>query len=58
MRKVSFGVVGVGGVGRHHIKCMKEVEEVEVVAIADINENIGKAVAEEFKVDWYKDYTK
>jgi len=58
MKKVSFGVIGVGGVGRHHIKCMKQIDEVEVIAVADINEQIGRAVAEEFKVEWYKDYTK
>jgi len=58
MKRVSFGIIGVGGIGRHHIKCMKEAEEVEVVAVADINEQVARAVAEEFKVDWYKDYTR
>ncbi len=58
MGKVTFGVIGVGGIGRHHVKCMREVEEAEVVAVADINEAAARSVAEEFKVDWYLDYAK
>jgi len=56
MRKVNYAVIGVGGVGRVHVQFAKELENINLVAIADIKEDVGKKVSEEFKVKWYKDY--
>jgi predicted dehydrogenase len=47
--KVRVGVVGLG-MGRVHLKNLKDMEEVEVVAICDINEELLKRAGEEFQV--------
>ncbi len=56
MRKIKFGIIGIGGIGKHHAKCMRQVDEIELKAIADINEEIARKIAEEYKVKWYTDY--
>jgi len=54
--KVKFAVIGIGGIGKAHIRAINNVEEAELVAIAEVNEALGKAAADQLKVDWYKDY--
>jgi predicted dehydrogenase len=58
MGKVNFGVIGVRGIGKKHIECIKQIEEADLVAIADINETVGKAASEQYHVEWYVDYKK
>ena len=51
------GVVGCGGMGRHHSRAWTEHPEVELVAAADINEQIARTVADEFSIPAvYSDY--
>ncbi len=43
MDKVQFGIVGIGGVARtHHIESMRNIQDAELIAVADINEAIAK----------------
>jgi len=56
MKKVNFGVVGLKGIGQTHIEAVKAVEEAELVAVADIDEDVGKAVASRFNVECYVNY--
>jgi len=56
MDKVKFGVIGVKGVGRSHIKSIISSEKADLVAVADINESVGREVASNYGVKWYKDY--
>jgi len=56
--KTGFGVIGVGGIGKAHCRGIKEIENAELVAIADIDEAVGKEVAAEFGCELYTDYTK
>ncbi|HID91303.1 TPA: Gfo/Idh/MocA family oxidoreductase [Candidatus Bathyarchaeota archaeon] len=53
---VNFGVIGVKGIGRTHIDCIDLIEGAELVAVADIDESVGKTVASQRHVDWYADY--
>jgi len=47
MNPVRFGIVGVGGMGGHHARMLKELPEAELVAVADVNhETSGKVAAE------------
>ena len=55
MDKVRFGVVGVKGVGRSHIAAAKEATSCELVAIAEIDEEAAKKVAEEHGVRYFLD---
>ena len=49
-QKVKVGVIGVGGMGSSHCKKMQEVEELELVAVADVNADRARAVGEEHGV--------
>ncbi|MEN3045947.1 MAG: Gfo/Idh/MocA family oxidoreductase [Candidatus Hydrothermales bacterium] len=50
MRKLKVGTIGVGYLGSIHVKLLKEIEEAEVVAVYDINEDRAKEVAKEFNL--------
>lgn len=51
MKKVRLGIVGAGGMGtRIHTPSVAEIENAEIVAIADIVEEKAKALAEKFGV--------
>lgn len=55
--KVRIGVIGVGQIGKHHLRQYQEVPEAEVVAIADIREDEARRVAQEFGIPHvYTDY--
>jgi len=56
MRKVNFGVVGLKGIGQTHIKAIKSVGEANLIAVADISEDVGRAAASQLNVEWYADY--
>jgi len=55
--KVRVGVVGVGGMGTGHCRSITEkVEEMELVAVADIVAERARQVGEEFGVRHFPDY--
>jgi len=56
LSKVGFGVIGLKGVGRTHINAIMNVNEAELVAVADIKEEIGREVSSRFNVEWHRDY--
>ncbi len=47
MKKLNLGIVGLGGMGRNHTNCLKQIDEVAITAICDIN----KEVADKFKTE-------
>jgi len=49
MEKVKVAVIGVGHLGRFHAFKFAELEEAELVALVDVNENQLKKVAHELK---------
>lgn len=52
------GVVGVGNMGKNHARAYSELENVNLVAVADIDINVAEAVAKEFSCGAYKDYNR
>ena len=55
--KVRIGIIGVGQIGKHHLRQYAEVPEAEIVAAADIREDEVKRVAQEFGIpSVYTDY--
>ena len=57
MRKVKVGVIGVGFIGPAHIEAMRRLGYVDVVAIADENEQAAKQKAEMLGIQTaYGDY--
>jgi predicted dehydrogenase len=54
--KLRAGVIGVGGIGKTHLKTLKKLDMVETIAVADIVADLAKAVAMEYGLKWYTDY--
>ena len=53
---IDVGVIGVGAMGKHHARVYSEIDTVNLVGVSDINENVGKEVANTFKTKFYTDY--
>lgn len=47
MQQVKVGIIGVGGMGKAHVKALTELEEADLVAVSDVNEETVNAVAQE-----------
>ncbi len=48
MNKIRVGVIGVGTMGGHHTRIYSDMEEVELVGVADINELAAAEVAAKY----------
>ena len=53
---LKCAVVGVGYLGKFHAQKYMTLEESELVAMADINEEVGTRCAREWNVPFFKDY--
>ncbi len=49
-------VIGVGMMGRHHVRLYAEMEEVELVAVADTDEAVAQRVGRSYRLKVYTDY--
>ncbi len=59
MKKVNVGIIGVGQIGKRHIERYKSMENVNIVAIADINKKEAERVSTEFEIPHvYTDFKK
>lgn len=52
---MRFGIIGLGR-GRHGIKTISGIEEAELTAVCDLQEDKVKSIAEENGCDWTVDY--
>ena len=53
---LKFAVVGVGALGRHHARILSQMEGVDLVAVAEPNEQQGLTVAQSCDCEWTNDY--
>lgn len=51
-----MGVIGVGAFGQHHVRNFAEMANVELVGVADVEEERLQSVKEKFGVAGYTDY--
>ncbi len=51
-KKVRVGIIGFGGIGKTHLRYLQPVENAEVIAAADINEENLKSAREEFGIKY------
>ncbi len=56
MSKLKVMVVGAGALGRHHARILSTLPGVELVAVADPRESIGRGVAEAHGSQWIPDF--
>lgn len=50
------GVVGVGVMGQYHARIYHELDNVELVSIADVDEKRGREISELYNANYYNDY--
>ncbi len=53
---LKIAVVGTGIIGLDHLKAIKMSDELQLVAVCDLNEEKVKAIAEEYCVPYFLDY--
>lgn len=53
---IKMGVIGSGFWGRNHIRVLKEINDVDLVFIADIDVSRGEEVSKRFNVKFFRDY--
>jgi len=53
---LKIAVIGVGSMGRHHARIYSQLEDVELVGVADLNKETANAIAKEYKTRAYTDY--
>ncbi|MGC9468765.1 MAG: Gfo/Idh/MocA family protein [Anaerolineae bacterium] len=57
--KIRVGMIGVGQIGKSHLRRYQEIADAEIVALADVDEAEGQRVAEAFKIPHvYTDFRK
>lgn len=53
---IQAGVIGVGAMGRHHARVYSELDETELIAVADVDAGRAEAMARRYRVRTYTDY--
>ncbi len=53
MDQLRVGVIGVGHLGQHHARIYAACSEAELVAVSDLDESRGRAIASEFHSRYY-----
>ncbi|MCI0390493.1 MAG: Gfo/Idh/MocA family oxidoreductase [Acidobacteria bacterium] len=54
--KIKIAVIGVGHLGQAHARVHDSLEQSELVAVCDINESQGRAIAERHATRYVRDY--
>jgi predicted dehydrogenase len=57
-RRVSCGVIGLGGFGWNLCKALKKIDTADLRCVADIKENVARKIGSELNVKWYSNYRK
>ena len=56
MADLRIGVVGLGAIGREHVKRLTEkITGCTVVAVSEVNQEVGRKVAEQYGAKFYED---
>lgn len=54
-KKLKLGIVGLGHLGKIHLKCAKDLAEIEIVGIYDVDLNTARETSEKFEVPQFDD---
>lgn len=55
---IKAAVIGVGNMGRHHVRVYSEMDDLELVAVSDTDEMVVRRAAHRYRVEVYTDYRK
>ena len=56
MNFLNVGIIGCGNMGKRHAEILKNMEQVRIVAVCDLNEERAKFLSESLGVPYYLDY--
>ena len=56
IKKVKIAVVGVGHLGKHHVKHYSKLDDVELVGVFDTDLQISKSIAKKYNIKNFKNY--
>ncbi len=56
MSKLNVAVIGVGNMGKFHAKTYSEINDVNLVAVSDLNTEIGVQISEKNSCKFYNNY--
>lgn len=56
MRPLEYAVVGLGNMGRHHVRVAADLPEFHLAALCDIDEERGRATADRFGCPYFSDF--
>ncbi len=55
-KPLRMGVIGVGNMGRHHVRILSLIKDIELVGIADINVERGIDIASRYRTRFFENY--
>lgn len=55
-KKIKIAVVGLGIMGQYHVRTFKELPNVQVIAVSDIDAKIGNKIAKQYNTKFLADY--
>ena len=53
---IKIGIIGVGHLGKIHISCLQQIEEIELVGFYDTNPTTIKEVVDKYHIPYYDTY--
>jgi len=53
---LRIGVIGAGEMGQHHIRLYSEMEDAELVGIADVDKDRLKVLSDRYGTEYFLDY--
>lgn len=56
MKKIKVAVIGTGNMGQHHVRIYKELENVKLVAVCDLDVNRAREIAHKNHTRYFKKY--
>ena len=56
IKKIKIAVVGVGHLGKYHVKHYSKLDNVDLVGVFDTDLQVSKSIAEKYKIKNFKNY--
>ncbi|MCS6983429.1 MAG: Gfo/Idh/MocA family oxidoreductase [Candidatus Absconditabacterales bacterium] len=53
---INVAVIGVGNMGGNHVRTYSELDDVNLVAVADLNTSLAEQIAQKYGCKWYENY--
>ena len=55
-KPLRMGVIGVGNMGRHHVRVLSLLKDIQLVGVSDINLERGLDIASRYQTHFFENY--